>query len=321
MYDSLETKNSENDRITQDITIDTFSSTSQLIPNIENDNSGSSKKPKDNTNVSTAATKMNNENTTDWSNGNEFDSQTNLNSTESQTTTYDYDEIIGSANVKTSKKSDELYRLAKEYKVSKKVIKQCKIDSHQLQNFKSIFDYIDTDSSNSIEVEEIVTLLKRIGEPLTRDEISNLMQKVDLDGNGELEFSEFLVMMAGSLSLQFNKKELTQAFQFFSQNNQNASNINIDDLRFALTMLHPVTRHGYKRKDNALFILTQKFNQFSDQIMQETSEDMNDESEHAHINAMLDERVKRTDINELLESLDPDIDGHINIEHFLDNIM
>ena len=317
LYDKLETLHTHKDGFEDVISLPKFSSTSQLIKEMSTpSNNGQGADSGD----QLLAPDLNHLDTSIDSNMDHIDEEYDATdkhdfySLNSQASTFDYDTTKHAAR----KASKELQVLAKQYNISKKVVKQCKIDAQQLRNFKSIFDYIDIDSSNSIEAEEILTLLKRIGDPLSREELISLMSKVDLDGSGELEFSEFLVMMAGSLSLQFNKKDLLEAFQFFSHNHKNRNIINVEDLRFALTMLHPVTSHGYNPKKNPLHVLSQKYTQYSDN--KPNANDGNGDQEDDGDN-VLDETVKRADINELLDVFDVDVDGNVNIEVFLDHVM
>ena len=43
--------------------------------------------------------------------------------------------------------------------------------------------------------------MKKLGENPTEDELQNMINKFDEDGNGTIEFTEFLCMMATKVSL------------------------------------------------------------------------------------------------------------------------
>ena len=86
-------------------------------------------------------------------------------------------------------------------------------DMDQLRNaeFKEAFDEFDTvrslrsfnqashvlvqDGSGTISPEELLGVLRAMGQNPTEDELLNLVMEVDMDGNGTIEFEEFLSMM------------------------------------------------------------------------------------------------------------------------------
>merc|ERR1712179_598482 len=62
----------------------------------------------------------------------------------------------------------------------------------QLRNakFKEAFDEFDTDGSGTISPEELLGVLRAMGQNPTEDELLNLVMEVDIDGNGTIEFEE-----------------------------------------------------------------------------------------------------------------------------------
>ena len=51
------------------------------------------------------------------------------------------------------------------------------------------------DKSGTISPEELLYVLRAMGQNPTEDELLNLVLEVDIDGNGTIEFEEFLTMM------------------------------------------------------------------------------------------------------------------------------
>ena len=51
------------------------------------------------------------------------------------------------------------------------------------------------DHSGTISPEELLGVLRAMGQNPTEDELLNLVLEVDIDGNGTIEFEEFLTMM------------------------------------------------------------------------------------------------------------------------------
>ncbi|KAK1931835.1 FK506-binding protein 1 [Phytophthora citrophthora] len=88
------------------------------------------------------------------------------------------------------------------------------------------FANYDTDSSGSINASELHKLFTNLGEQLTLNNVRELIKTVDTDGNGEVDFDEFLQLLRKqqdknqysaslSLALLFGPKELTKLKQQF----------------------------------------------------------------------------------------------------------
>ena len=51
------------------------------------------------------------------------------------------------------------------------------------------------DGSGAISSKELLGVMRAMGQNPTEDELNNLVMEVDLDGNGTIDFPEFLEMM------------------------------------------------------------------------------------------------------------------------------
>ena len=66
------------------------------------------------------------------------------------------------------------------------------LDEGFISKCREAFNTFDTDGSGSIDAQEMKLLLEAIGESPTEEELFRFMAEVDEDGEGEIEFSEFL---------------------------------------------------------------------------------------------------------------------------------
>ena len=64
-------------------------------------------------------------------------------------------------------------------------------ESEILKSFKMY----DTDGSGSISREEIRLIVKLAGEDLSENEIEEMIRESDIDGDGEVDFTEFISMI------------------------------------------------------------------------------------------------------------------------------
>ena len=60
---------------------------------------------------------------------------------------------------------------------------------------KPIYNILSKDGSGTISAEELLGVLRAMGQNPTEDELLNLVMEVDTDGNGTIEFEEFIGMM------------------------------------------------------------------------------------------------------------------------------
>lgn len=65
-------------------------------------------------------------------------------------------------------------------------------DVAETARFAQLFKSIDTDSSGSVSVSELRTALENKGVGLSEQQLQQMIQYADTDGNGELSFEEFL---------------------------------------------------------------------------------------------------------------------------------
>jgi len=93
-------------------------------------------------------------------------------------------------------------------------------DMDMLRNaeFKEAFDEFDTDGSGTISPEELLGVLRAMGQNPTEDELLNLVMEVDIDGNGTIEFEEFLNMMKKKANETDEEADLREAFKIFDRN-------------------------------------------------------------------------------------------------------
>ena len=63
------------------------------------------------------------------------------------------------------------------------------------QHLREIFDIFDADGSGCIDRDEMRALMKKLAQTLTEDEITQIMEEADIDGDGEISFDEFKMLV------------------------------------------------------------------------------------------------------------------------------
>ena len=66
---------------------------------------------------------------------------------------------------------------------------------------------------------EIPLTALSVGQKPTPQELENMIREVDIDGNGEIDFDEFLTMMAKKLKETDLEEDIREAFRVFDNKN------------------------------------------------------------------------------------------------------
>ena len=70
------------------------------------------------------------------------------------------------------------------------------LTDEQIAELKEAFSLFDKDGDGSITTNELGTVLGLLGQNPTEVELEDLINEVDANGNGTIDFPEFLTMMA-----------------------------------------------------------------------------------------------------------------------------
>ncbi|KAK8494848.1 hypothetical protein V6N13_062481 [Hibiscus sabdariffa] len=115
-------------------------------------------------------------------------------------------------------------------KLALKVIAE-NLSEEEIKGLKAMFTNIDTDNSGTITYEELKEGLARLGSKLTESEVKQLMEAADVDGNGTIDYIEFISATMHRYRLE-RGEHLYKAFQHFDKDNSGF--ITMDELEAAM---------------------------------------------------------------------------------------
>uniref|UniRef100_A0AAR2L3W7 Troponin C, slow skeletal and cardiac muscles n=1 Tax=Pygocentrus nattereri TaxID=42514 RepID=A0AAR2L3W7_PYGNA len=132
-------------------------------------------------------------------------------------------------------------RSGKEFSRPQTVKSHCKDTAALLQedsaHFKAAFEVFVQDAEDGcISTKELGKVMRMLGQNPTPEELQEMIDEVDEDGSGTVDFDEFLVMMVRCMkddSKAKSEEELADLFRMFDKNRDGY--IDIDELRAMLT--------------------------------------------------------------------------------------
>lgn len=66
----------------------------------------------------------------------------------------------------------------------------------QINEIKEAFLHFDKNGDGTICSDELGAVMKSLGQPMTDEEVKSMLAEADSNGNGTIEFAEFLIMFA-----------------------------------------------------------------------------------------------------------------------------
>ena len=87
----------------------------------------------------------------------------------------------------------------------------------QIAEFREAFNIFDKDGDGRITAKELGTVMRSLGQNPSEAELQDMVNEVDLDGNGTIEFDEFLYMMSRQMREGDTEEEIKDAFRVFDK--------------------------------------------------------------------------------------------------------
>ena len=105
--------------------------------------------------------------------------------------------------------------------------------AQEIQEFRRIFTMFDKDGDGTVSHNELCLVMRGLGQNPSPQEIQRMMEDIDSDGSGEIDFPEFLEMMTKLLMEDVLEKGLLEAFQEFDK--AGVGYLTTDNLRHILS--------------------------------------------------------------------------------------
>jgi Ca2+-binding EF-hand superfamily protein len=87
----------------------------------------------------------------------------------------------------------------------------------QIAEFKEAFALFDKDGDGTITTKELGTVMRSLGQNPTEAELQDMINEVDQDSSGSIDFPEFLTLMSRKMHDTDTEEEIKEAFRVFDK--------------------------------------------------------------------------------------------------------
>jgi calcium-dependent protein kinase len=101
----------------------------------------------------------------------------------------------------------------------------------ELDDQKKLFAKLDRNKDGMLQRDELIDGFREIYGEVVEQEVDEIMALADLNGNGELDYCEWLVATTKKADI-YNSNKLKQAFQYFDRDN--SGTITLEELKHGL---------------------------------------------------------------------------------------
>uniref|UniRef100_A0A7S1GDX7 Calmodulin n=1 Tax=Bicosoecida sp. CB-2014 TaxID=1486930 RepID=A0A7S1GDX7_9STRA len=109
-----------------------------------------------------------------------------------------------------------------------------RLTDEELAEFREIFNLVDKDGGGTISKDELLELMETLGINASPEEVELMINEVDEDQSGEIDFEEFVAVMSRKVNSSYTPDQVKAAFKIF-EGTAPSGYIKVGDLLTALT--------------------------------------------------------------------------------------
>lgn len=109
------------------------------------------------------------------------------------------------------------------------------ISDVKLREYREAFENFDKDHNGSISIKELASMMKSLGQNPTDQELREIISEVDIDGNGHIDFNEFVIIMQKRSKETDPGDEIIAAFRVFDK--EGNGTLSTKELRHIMTTI------------------------------------------------------------------------------------
>jgi len=105
----------------------------------------------------------------------------------------------------------------------------------KLKEYRDAFEMFDKDKDGVITAKELANVMRSLNQDPTENELREMIDEVDLNGNGKIDFEEFVQLMNRRARDTDTEEEIIQAFRVFDKDGNGT--ISSNELRHIMSTL------------------------------------------------------------------------------------
>lgn len=109
------------------------------------------------------------------------------------------------------------------------------LTDEQVAEFREAFSLFDKNGDGQITTQELGAVMRSLAQNPSESELLDMINEVDADNNGSIDFPEFLAMMARKMKDTDSEEEIKEAFKVFDRDNNGY--ISAAELRHVMTSI------------------------------------------------------------------------------------
>ncbi len=91
------------------------------------------------------------------------------------------------------------------------------IPETRLKEYRDAFEMFDRDKDGTITAKELANVMRSLNQEPTEQELFEMINEVDVDGNGRIDFEEFVTLMNRRSKETDTEDEVINAFRVFDK--------------------------------------------------------------------------------------------------------
>lgn len=89
------------------------------------------------------------------------------------------------------------------------------LSAEEINEFREIFNLVDKHGRGNITKVELSELMDTLGIDATPEEVDLMISEIDQDGNGNIDFEEFVAVMSRKVNATYTADQVKQSFRVF----------------------------------------------------------------------------------------------------------
>ena len=95
------------------------------------------------------------------------------------------------------------------------------LSDEQVEEVREVFGLFDADNSGAIDCRELKGAMRALGFEVSIDLLKKMVSDIDTNGNGSVEFKEFMGMMTGKMGEKDSREDVVKVFAMFDDDSTN----------------------------------------------------------------------------------------------------